>query len=284
VPALIPAYDVESEGRCLAACRSIAGVHRELAAPATFFIVGRLLEEEGGAYRELLDEPGLFEVASHSYSHEMILDHPVCGPAAAPEEVRREITLGKERVEQTFERECLGFRPGCCFERGLRGASEALETVVSAGYRYVSSQAWGPCFTLPAPLCQAYTYAEDGYPALWEFPGHGWHENVLKGFNATPGRLLLWPPLYPGHHPEGLVRTPEEEFEVHRFFMDRAIEEDLEYVSLIWHPWSLARFDPEMRMLRLALDYATGQGMELLRFQDLLGRKAAQGIVGRPSQ
>jgi len=33
-------------------------------------------------------------------------------------------------------------------------------------------------------------------------------------------------------------------------------------ISLIWHPWSLARFDPDMRMLRLTLSYACDRGPE----------------------
>ena len=273
--ALIPAYDTELAGGCLEACRKIARVHRQREIPTTFFIVGRLLESEGGAYKELLDEPAVFEIASHTYSHRMLRDHPICGPAVDADEARMEIVRGKELVEQTFERECLGMRPGCGFEDGLRGAPSVVAQVAQAGYRYVSSQAWGPYCTAPAPLAQAYTYAEEGQPGLWEFPCHGWHENVLKGHNATPARLLLWPPLYPELQPSGYVKTPDEEFQVHGFFMDRALEEGLEYVSLIWHPWSLDRFDPDMRMLELVFDHAARQGMPVLRFQDLWTRKAS---------
>jgi len=272
--AFIAAYDTELAGSCLEACRKIARVHRRREIPATFFIVGRLLEGEGTAYRELLDEPELFEIASHTYSHRMLRDHPVCGPAVGPDEARKEIVRGKELVEEVFERECLGVRPGCSFEEGLSGAPSVVAEVAGAGYRYVSSRAWGPHYTVPAPLVQAYTYAQEGYPDLWEFPCHGWHENVLKGHNATPARLLLWPPLYPELQLSGYVKTPDEEFRVHRFFIDRALREGLEYVTLIWHPWSLDRFDPEMRMLELVFDHVAGQGMPFLRFQDLWQRKA----------
>ena len=273
--ALIPAYDTELAGGCLKACRKIARVHRQREIPATFFIVGQLLESEGGAYKELLDEPAIFEIASHTYSHRMLRDHPICGPAVGADEARMEIVRGKQLVEELFERECLGMRPGCGFENGLRGAPSVVAQVAQAGYRYVSSQAWGPHCTVPAPLAQAYTYAEEGQPGLWEFPGHGWHENVLKGHNATPARLLLWPPLYPELQPWGYVKTPDQEFQVHRFFMDRALDEGLEYVSLIWHPWSLDRFDPDMRMLELVFDYAARQGMPFLRFRDLWAAKCS---------
>ena len=276
LPTFVPAYDTESAGLCLEACRKIVRVHRGIGVPATFFIVGSLLEKEGQAYRELLGDDPLFEIASHTYSHRMLRDQPICGPAATPEQIHTEIFLGKQRVEDCFQRPCTGLRPGCGFDQGLRGAPSVAAAVAAAGFTYISSQLWGPLTTVPAPLAQAYAYADEGCPRLWEFPGHGWHENVLKGHNAVPGRLLLWPPTYPelAQRLTGFVETPQEEFDVHRFFLDRAIAESKEYVSLIWHPWSLNRFDPEMRMLRLMFDYGRQQGMTFARFADLRGKRA----------
>ena len=270
----VPAYDTEWQGGCLAACRRIARVHRELGVPATFFIVGRLLETEGAAYRELLDEPELFEIASHTYSHRMLRDHAIGGPAATPDQIHTEIWRGKQLVEECFGRPCRGLRPGCGFEQGLKGAQALVSEVVAAGYNYISSQLWGPLTTVPAPLVPAYSYAQEGAPGLWEFPGHGWHENLLKGHNAVPGRLLLWPPVYPETMAvSGFVKTPEEESAVHRFFVDRGRRDQAEYVTLIWHPWSLGRFDPEMRMLRLMFEYVRGQGLPFARFADLRARR-----------
>ena len=269
----IAAYDVENASDCRKACETIARLHRDRGVPATFFVMGQLLENEGTEYKGLLDEPDLFEVASHTYSHGMLRDQPICGPAAGPEEIHKEIFRGKEIVEDVFGRACLGLRPACSFDVGLKGAREVVAEVAAAGFRYVSSRAWGPHFTIPAPLEQAHTYEEEGHGDLWEFPCHGWHENLLKGHNATPGRLLLWPPIFPELQLNGYVRTPEEEFEVHRFFIDRALEDDLEYVTLIWHPWSLGRFDPEMRMLELVFDHVAAQGMPFMRFEDLWRKK-----------
>ena len=266
---LVVAYDTETPVSCLRACRRIVAIHRELDIPASFFVVGRLLESEGDAYRDLLLQPQLFEIASHTHSHGMIRDHPICGKARNREGIREEIHRSKETIERVFGVECLGLRPACSFDVGLRGAQHVLREISDAGYRYLSSQAWGEHFTVPAPLSQAYTYKDDGFPALWEFPCHGWHENLLKGHNATPGRLLLWPPVYPELRLTGYVETPEEEFDVHRFFIDRALMDGLEYVSLIWHPWSLYRFDPEMSMLRMVFEYARDRGMPFLRFCDL---------------
>jgi len=151
----IAAYDTESPN-CLEACRKIVGVHRRYDMPATFFITGKTLEANPAEYRELLDD-SLFEVASHTYSHKMLLDHPFCGPAVTKQQIRREIFLGKRSVERFFKRPCLGLRPGCGFTDGFKGAPNILQLIREAVFHCVSSMLWGPDFTMPAPLNQPFT-------------------------------------------------------------------------------------------------------------------------------
>ncbi len=195
----VPSYDTEAPGACLKACERIATLHREMNVPATFFIVAKLLEGgERKAYRELLDDP-LFEIASHSCTHPLLRDHPALQAQAVPwPQVETEVRSSKEIVEDCFGRPCTGFRTPCGFADGL-GDGPLVELVARAGYAYSSSLAWGPQYSLPVPVQAPFTYAAKGCPDLWEFPAQGWHENVLKGHNATPGRFLLWPPVYPDH-------------------------------------------------------------------------------------
>jgi hypothetical protein len=277
----IAAYDTEMSGvrkprpdvpSCLEACRRIVEVHRRHGMPATFFVVGRVLEEAPDEFRRLLDDP-LFEIASHGYAHKVLADHPLCGPAPAPDEIREEVQRGVESVERVFGRRCRGFRPACGTTDGLRGAPELLGLLDRAGVRYVSSVLWGEDFSLPAPIAQAFTYTGEGYPALREIPAHGWHENLLKGSNRVFGqgarRAILFPIPFPEAVPPGFLKTPEEEFRFNnRFFIDRALTEGSGHVSLIWHPWSLAFFDPEMRMLELTFRYVRERGLEPCTFGD----------------
>lgn len=265
----IAAYDTEKKDDCLQACAAIRAAHERHDFPGTFFIVGKRLEEEGRGYRDLLgDVPG-FEIASHTYSHIILRDHPFCGNRPDDATRRREIMLGKEWVEQTFQRPCVGLRPGCGFHNALRGDKWLLDTVADAGFGYVSSLLWGPETTLPALLVPPFTYAEDGHPALWELPGHGWHENLLKAHNLTVSvkRILAWPSPMPEAIRLTPIHTPEEEFAMNRLFIDRAVALGLPYVSLIWHPWSLARFDPAMRMLDLTFAYVRELGLEATTYQ-----------------
>ncbi len=270
----IPSYDTERQGQCVVACEGITSLHQEMDIPATFFLVSSLLRgEERGPYQRLLGHP-LFEVSSHTVTHRLLRDHAALGLKASPwEEVVLEVTKSKSMIEDAFGKPCPGICAPCSFERGFGDDQRLVKLVADTGYRYSCATGWGPKWSLPVPLDQAWNYGELGYPDLWEFPKHGWHENVLKGHNATPGRFLLWPPVYPEHVVTRLVETPEEEFEVHKFFIDKAVEEELEYVALIWHPWSLHRFDPECRMLRMIFEYARAKGCEFGTFEQLRERK-----------
>jgi peptidoglycan/xylan/chitin deacetylase (PgdA/CDA1 family) len=264
----IAAYDTESPS-CLAACRKIVEVHKRFDMPATFFIVGKTLDATPAEYRKLLDDP-LFEIASHTYTHRMLRDHEFCGPAVSMDERRNEISKGKEAVERVFERPCIGLRPGCGFDNAFRGEPKVLELIKEAGLKYVSSLLWGPDQTLPALLREPFNYDAEGFGEIWEMPGHGWHENLLKDHNRWgPRRLTLWPPPFPEAIPLGFCKTPKDEFEVNKVFLERAAETDKLFVSLIWHPWSLAKFDPDMKMLELTFAHARRIGLNACTYAQL---------------
>jgi hypothetical protein len=169
---------------------------------------------------------------------------------------RDEIFKGKEAVERIFERPCIGLRPGCGFDNAFAGEPKVLELIKEAGYLYVSSLLWGPDYSLPALLREPFNYKADGFPEVWELPGHGWHENLLKDHNKWgPRRLTLWPPPFPEAIPNAFCKTPQDEFEVNKVFLDKAVEAAKPFISLIWHPWSLAKFDPDMKMLELTFTH-----------------------------
>ena len=129
---------------------------------------------------------------------------------------------------------------------------------------------WQPDFTLSALLNQPFTYEQDGYADLWELPGHGWYEDELKSNNNTgPKRMLLWPPAIPEAISEQIISTPQEEFGINKVFLDKAVTDKKTFISLIWHPWSLHAFDPEMKMLELTFDYVRKLALKSCTYSDL---------------
>jgi peptidoglycan/xylan/chitin deacetylase (PgdA/CDA1 family) len=269
----IAAYDTESPA-CLPACRKIVEVHRRLQMPATFFITGKTLEANTREYKELLADP-LFEVASHTWSHKMLRENVFCGRAASAEEQREEVFRAKELIEHVFERPCLGLRAACGFDNGLKGAVDVLKLIREAGLKYVSSLLWGPDYSMPALIREPFHYGEDGFADVWELPGHGWHENLLKNHNGWgPRRLTLWPSPMPEAIPSQFVKTPGDEFEINRIFLEKALGTNKPHVSLVWHPWSLYSFDPDMKMLELTFAHARKIGLKPCTYGDLLRRVA----------
>lgn len=267
----IAAYDTETPA-CLEAVRKIVKAHEKHEVPATFFIVAQLLGAQSAEYVAMLKGHPLFEIASHSYTHMVVSDTPEFGKAGPLERFPREIVDSKKRLEDAFDCEVTGFRTPVGTVDGLKSAPEALRLVHEAGYKYVSSLAWGPHWSLPSLLVRPFTYTEQGYADVWEFPPCGWHENLLKGNNKCgPVRVLLFPPAMPETIPARYVETPEEEFAFNnKPFIDRATAERMPQVSLIWHPWSLNTFDPAMRMLDMTFDYVRERKLEVGTFADLL--------------
>jgi hypothetical protein len=264
----IAAYDTELPG-CLEGVRQILRVHERYGIPATFFIVTRLLDEQGDEYRHLLSDGDRFEIASHTCTHRLLRDHPIGGPGLPPEELPGEIEGSKRRLEDVFERRVVGLRSPWGYPDGMRGQRELLRLCEGAGYTYLSTLLWGPDCSMPALLVPPFPYAEEGCADLWELPGCGWQDNVLKaGSGLPPMRLQLFPPAMPEAVALKCVETPEEEMAAHRVFIDKALETGAPCVSFIWHPWSLHRFDPEMRMLDLTFRYVRDVGLEPCTFAD----------------
>jgi hypothetical protein len=200
----------------------------------------------------------------------MLRDNVWCGPAASADAKREEIFRAKELIEKVLERPCMGIRPGCSFDNALIGVPDVLSMIKEAGFGYISSLLWGPDYSMPALVKEPFRYEKDGFPELWELPGHGWHENLLKNHNGWgPRRLTLWPPVMPEAIPSKFVKTPKDEFEVNRVFLEYARERNKPFISLIWHPWSLYRFDPEMKMLELTFKHVRKIGLQPSTYADL---------------
>ncbi len=268
----IAAYDTERKNECLNACYRIQKIHEKYNFPATFFVVAELLVENGHEFKKVLGQGRPFEIASHSYSHRLLKDHPLIDDHCDKDEKIKQIRLSKQYIEDVFERPCVGLRTPVGYANALRGEKWLLNELVDAGYQYVSSLLWGPETTMPALLEKPFTYFEDGMSNLWEFPGHGWHENLLKSHNFTtqPQRIRAWPMPFPEIIPHSTIKSPDEEFRINRIIIDRAIEMEMPYVSFVWHPWSLALFDPEMSMLEQTFQYVKDRGLEPVTFEQEL--------------
>lgn len=274
-------YDLEHPDFCLRAAPKLAEFHRRYEIPATFFMLGTTLEERGSELRRIFGSSPLFDVQSHTYAHRMLKDNRMYGPGLDLDGLRHEIMRGVELVEEVFERACVGVRSGCGFYNGLQGEGDRLRIIRDCGVKYLSSDLRGPEDTIPGGLTQPYWYDEEDVPELLELPGHGWHDNVLKGFDT--GLRLGWPPVLGWGIPSRVPLTPEEEFTVQRVWVERALELGLDYVSPIYHPHSIYQMSTDCRVIELLMRYVRQAGMETTTYTALWERYSAdpQSVPGR---
>ncbi|MCF7942656.1 MAG: polysaccharide deacetylase family protein [Spirochaetia bacterium] len=262
----LASYDVESI-RCLEGVRSIAGQHRRYGVPATFFIVGELLEDAQWAqeFQSIVEGP-LFEVQNHTYSH-LRLQFGLSVDTAFLQLFAEELSRTNALISDRLGRTVTGFRSPMGFPDGLRGEERLLKVLWDHGIRFVCTQAVGKHHTVPAPFASPYYYDEEDilHPIL-EIPAHGWHDNVLKGYNYCP---VLWPPLTDWGYPASAPVTPEEEFSVYKLWIDHAVAEDLLHIAPIFHPWSVHRFNAEAETIGLILDYLVQQQIPICTYSQL---------------
>ena len=244
----VVSYEGERLEECLAGVRAVAEVHLERGAPATFFIVARLLDAAPAEMVEILDHP-IFEIASHSYTHPDIKsflhdDH----------RLRHEIVDSKRAIEDAFGREVVGFTTPGGYEDGYIGQPRVLEILQEAGYRYLRSVGCGPHLSMPAPLHQPFWYAEEGCGELLEIPSHAWHDNVLTGQHG----LVSWPPILPWDYPTKMPADAQGVYEAYAPGIEHAARSGHVAYVPTFHPWSIYRIDSGAAHVGMLLDHADG--------------------------
>ena len=239
-------YEGERLDECLAGVRAVAEVHLNHNLPATFFLVGKLVEHAGPRLRELLEHP-LFDIQCHSYTHANLM-----AIAGDPEALRHELVDSKELIESAFGRPVIGLTTPRGFSEGLLGQPQVLRAIWEAGYRYVRSVGLGPFDSVPAPLTQPFWYERDGFPELLELALHAWHDNILTGQPF----VSHWPPVLPWGYPPSAPKTAEEAFRAYAPGIDHIVRNDLQVYIPCFHPWSIYRLDRNAGHIDLLLSYA----------------------------
>ena len=262
---LVFTYDTEEPHQCIPKLRTIWNVHRKYDAPLTLFVVGSLLEQEGGDLKKLIDDASeLWDVNSHSYSHPRLIPKPPWSKSVATaEEVYEETRRGVQIVRDHLGKPCRGFRPRTGAGAGYRGCPTQLDALRSAGCGWVSAYLKSVFEdALPGDLHGPYSYEPDGFDDIIELPSHGWQDALLKQFRGLSEFAVRWPSEHA--YPQALVETPQEEFAVYRTTLDAAADLELPFCCLCMHPWTMIRDgDLDGEAIDLVLSYARKKGWEI---------------------
>ena len=106
----------------LASVTRITQILKRHEVPATFFIVGKVIERAGQELVDLLDDDYLFDIGSHTYSHIGILSNN----SEVLQQLDQELIRTSELIQKCFDRKPLGFCAPGGFYRGLRGHPKEL--------------------------------------------------------------------------------------------------------------------------------------------------------------
>jgi hypothetical protein len=265
----------------LAALTQFTLVLEQNDAPATFFVVGKLLERAGEEIAGLLKDNPAFDIGSHTYSHTDIIDDD---PAALGR-FSQELLLTSDLIFEHFGERPVGFcTPGGHY-KGLQGHPGQLKILWDQGYRYIGSDNSGPPEQWhPSPITQPYWYTEEGFPELFEVPGTGWHCNYLFNTGHQNDDWKPAPGLPDGTVLERLPVTVEEGFEVRSGEFRHCIENHLVYAPSM-HPWSVYRFDPELKHVDSLIRMARAEAVPVVNCRQLyeVYRDAESTTVGRDS-
>ena len=124
-------YTPEHITEFLNGVRAVADVHLQRDAPASFFLVAKMLELAGPELRAILDNP-LFDIQCHSFTHPNLI-------ALGEDRATLQYELGdaKKLIEDTFGRAVTGLTAPGGYTDGFRGHPLILDVMWEAGYRYV---------------------------------------------------------------------------------------------------------------------------------------------------
>jgi len=249
----------------VAAVSRIVAVLRQHDAPATFFIVGRVLEKGGDRLAPVLKSHPLIDIQSHSYSHMVVKSDD----DAVADQFRQELRKTSALIETHFGARPIGFCAPGNFYRGLQGCRKPLRVLREEGYRFVGSDGEGPPERpMPAPFTQPYWYADDGFPDLLEEPITGWHCNMLFNTGGQSDNFRPQVGFPDGSVLEKLPATIEEGFAARAKEFQYAIDHGLIYAPA-YHPWSIYRFDPEMAHMGRLIDMARANDVPILNCRQL---------------
>lgn len=242
-------YGKAAMQKVVASLKTICRHLDDFDAPATFFLVGRLVEAAPSAFRRALANPK-YEIASHTYSH---MGFKSVGTWKCPYTVaaiEHDIKRGLAVLEKVFREVTV---KGICapgnYYQGIQDRPDIQKMLVRLGMKYVCSDGRGPRDTIPSPFTQPYWYIKG---KLLEVAHTGWHCNMLNSLMTDP---TFWPPLPSTQLPPKKVETVAEQIAVYRREFNYAFNNNLIYAPTM-HPWSLYRFDPKIKALRSLLKWA----------------------------
>ncbi len=246
---LLIGYDVEAMGpdETVEFLAKAAALHRALHAPATFFPTGLTLEAQAPTF-QALDRDPLFDVETHTYTHERLkplLERGPDGvrfyPAAEPAALTASLMHTASAARSVLGHVNLGMTAPYGAYRGLGDRPDLLAQLHGLGIRFVRSYSRDADDYQPVPFeVQPFWYAVQGFPDMLEVPIQGWQD-------------VLWREPHGWNDLAGYSRLLDEEI--------ATTARGNRVWSYCGHDWGSLRADPDLTLLRHLIEKARESGV-----------------------
>lgn len=174
--------------------RNVWGYHTEHNIPATFFLLGKSIEENHGDLQPFA-ESGLFDFAQHTYSHVAFKDideKRADGqrnylPGAPLDMVEEEIARTNSLISARFSLECSGVEGARGYYLGIQDRPDIAEALIGNNLRYCvtycrNENGWNPVELAAQP----YWHTLEGKGEILEIPNQGWQDAAyIKEYGAA---------------------------------------------------------------------------------------------------
>jgi peptidoglycan/xylan/chitin deacetylase (PgdA/CDA1 family) len=257
VPTLLIGYDVESSTDSDTVRRfltKVEEIHRDLSVPATFFLVGKVVENNSQELVDLGRRCELFDYQQHTYSHMLL--KTVCMDdgkkvtivkAGSVEQVDDEVAHANRVLKEKLGVEGCGLTGPWGYYRGLSDRPDLLEILKRNGIGFARTWARDQNDYQPVSFdIQPFWYEPQGYPDILEFAIHGWQD-------------VHWRNVYGWENLDGYLGMLRETVDM------------VASRGIVWsygtHDWSSLRSDPEMSIMKGLMEHALNQGLRIVDYK-----------------
>ena len=246
----------------------------KLVVPRTFFIIGHYLDrclddfsrEQLGAIYDSSNQ--LIEIQQHTYSHSFLVK-PIKGedkPIVSAHEFAQDLEAANAAIGRILGVRPIGLSMPYGYEGDLSDVPEFLKILSMFNFRYVISDT--RCENKKSNLeRQPHSYKIAGFPEIVEIPSHG--EDVL--FCREKALRFL------GREPDAKEKILQHYQDLFGAATRLAEKKSLLYISLCFHPWAMAEYDPELKIHKRIIAMARKCEMQIMHFIEVADKIIAKG-------
>lgn len=210
------------------------------------------------------------DIQSHSYNHLVYQIIPTSdgtrerlSPAVPLDSVDEEIRKGNSAIERHLGIRPIGLRtPMGNITPFGREHLKILEALDNNGMRYVSSWLKSEATKPNSPKeVQPFSYKNLGFPRINEIPGVGFYDV----HHTNPTNLLVF------DNPN-MLWSEEERAEYYIGLLEECLRENSPrdmFVPLVFHPWAVAQYDPQLKSHEKILDFCKESGIKVTSYTEL---------------